>query len=40
LGELMGPLQALGIVLVLAAIVLVQMPEKGASEAALVEPME
>jgi len=40
LGELMGPLQALGIVLVLAAIVLVQMPEKGEPEAALVEPME
>jgi drug/metabolite transporter, DME family len=40
LGELMRPLQALGIVLVLAAIVVVQMPEKGVSEAAVVEPME
>jgi drug/metabolite transporter, DME family len=40
LGELMRPIQAVGIVLVLAAIVLVQLPDKDLPEAALVEPIE
>ena len=41
LGEVMRPLQTVGILAVLAAIVLVQMPERGArEEAALVEPIE
>ncbi|PYX83133.1 MAG: hypothetical protein DMG70_11455, partial [Acidobacteria bacterium] len=41
LGEGVRPLQALGVIIVLAAIILVEMPD-GASreEAALVEPME
>jgi drug/metabolite transporter (DMT)-like permease len=39
LGELMRPLQTLGIVIVLAAIVLVQLPERGA-ESAIVEPVD
>ncbi len=41
LGETVRPLQALGIVIVLAAIVLVQMPDRAAREApTVVEPME
>jgi drug/metabolite transporter (DMT)-like permease len=41
LGELMKPIQLLGIVIVLTAIVLIQCPERGArEEVTLVEPME
>jgi len=41
LGEIMRPLQTLGIVFVLVAIVVVQMPDRGMAEAAgIVEPME
>ncbi|PYX96170.1 MAG: hypothetical protein DMG71_06820 [Acidobacteria bacterium] len=41
LGELMKPVQILGIVIVLTAIVLIQRPERGArGEVTLVEPME
>jgi len=41
LGELMRPLQAAGIAVVLAAIVLVQMPDRAArEEVAVVEPIE
>jgi drug/metabolite transporter, DME family len=41
LGEIMRPLQALGIVVVLAAIVLIQLPDKAVKEeVAVVEPME
>jgi DME family drug/metabolite transporter len=41
LGEVLKPIQTLGIVIVLAAIVLVQWPEAGAREqVAIVEPME
>lgn len=41
LGELMKPIQVLGIVIVLTAIVLIQRPERGArEEVTLVEPME
>ena len=41
LGELLRPVQTLGIVLVLIAIVLIQMPERAArGEDLLVEPME
>jgi len=41
LGELMGPLQILGIVLVLSAIVVVQLPDRAATEeTAVVEPIE
>jgi DME family drug/metabolite transporter len=41
LREVVRPLQTVGILAVLAAIVLVQMPERGArEEAALVEPIE
>jgi len=41
LGELLGPLQALGIVLVLIAIMLVQLPDRKLRESAtLLEPME
>lgn len=41
LGEGVRPLQALGVIVVLAAIVLVQMPDRTTrEEAALVEPME
>jgi DME family drug/metabolite transporter len=41
LGEVMRPLQTVGILAVLAAIVLVQMPERGTREdVALVEPIE
>jgi DME family drug/metabolite transporter len=41
LGELLRPLQTVGIVLVLVAIVLIQMPERAAREEELVvEPME
>ena len=40
LGEALRPVQALGIVLVLAAIVIVQLPERAGGEAAIVEPIE
>ena len=41
LGELMKPIQTLGIVLVLIAIVLIQLPERGAQEeVTVVEPIE
>ena len=41
LGEILRPLQALGIVIVLVAIVVVQMPDrKSGQSAALVEPIE
>jgi drug/metabolite transporter, DME family len=41
LGELMKPIQSLGIVFVLIAIVLIQLPERGAREQiTVVEPME
>ena len=41
LGEVMRPVQTLGILIVLAAILLVQMPERGmAEEATVVEPIE
>ncbi len=39
LGEVLRPLQTLGIVVVLVAIVLIQMPERG-GDAAIVEPIE
>jgi drug/metabolite transporter (DMT)-like permease len=40
LGEGLRPVQALGIVLVLAAIVIVQLPERVGGECAVVEPIE
>lgn len=40
LGELMKPVQVLGIAIVLSAIVLIQRPEPGGEEVAIVEPME
>jgi drug/metabolite transporter (DMT)-like permease len=43
LGELLRPIQSLGIALVLAAIVIVQLPERdatGAQTSVAVEPME
>ena len=40
LGEGLRPVQALGIVIVLAAIVIVQLPERAGGEATIVEPME
>lgn len=41
LGEVLKPIQVLGIIVVLAAIVLVQLPDRrGAEASALVEPME
>ena len=41
LGELLRPLQTVGIVLVLVAIVLIQLPERAArDEDLMVEPME
>jgi drug/metabolite transporter (DMT)-like permease len=41
LGELMKPVQVLGIIVVLVAIVLIQTPERGAkAETGIVEPME
>jgi drug/metabolite transporter (DMT)-like permease len=41
LGELLRPLQTLGIVLVLVAIVLIQLPERAArGEELVVEPIE
>jgi drug/metabolite transporter, DME family len=40
LGEGLRPVQALGIVIVLAAIVIVQLPERAGGECAVVEPME
>jgi DME family drug/metabolite transporter len=40
LGEGLRPVQTLGIVLVLSAIVIVQLPGRGAQEAVVVEPIE
>ncbi len=40
LGEGLRPVQALGIVIVLAAIVIVQLPERAGGEATIVEPIE
>jgi drug/metabolite transporter, DME family len=40
LGELMRPIQAVGIALVLSAIILVQLPERDVPEGAVVEPIE
>ena len=40
LGEVVRPVQALGIVVVLAAIVIVQLPEQAGEECAVVEPIE
>ena len=40
LGEGVRPVQILGIVVVLAAIVLVQLPDRGGGESTVVEPME
>ena len=41
LGELLRPMQTAGIVLVLVAIVLIQLPERAAhGEGLVVEPME
>ena len=40
LGEALRPVQALGIVIVLAAIVIVQLPERPGEEATVVEPIE
>ena len=40
LGEIVGPIQIVGMVLVLAATLMVQMPEKSGGRAMLVEPME
>lgn len=40
LGEVLRPVQTLGIVVVLAAIVLVQLPDGHGAEATIVEPME
>jgi drug/metabolite transporter (DMT)-like permease len=40
LGESLRPIQALGIVIVLVAIVIVQLPERAGGEATVVEPIE
>ena len=40
LGEVLRPVQTLGILVVLAAIVLVQRPERSAAEIPMVEPIE
>jgi len=40
LGEVLRPVQTLGIVVVLAAIVLVQLPDRRGAESAVVEPIE
>jgi DME family drug/metabolite transporter len=40
LGEALRPVQALGIAMVLAAIVIVQLPERPGAEATVVEPIE
>jgi drug/metabolite transporter (DMT)-like permease len=40
LGELVRPTQTIGIILVLVAIVLIQLPERRAQEELMVEPME
>ena len=40
LGELLRPLQTLGIVIVLVAIVLIQLPERNRPESLVVEPIE
>ncbi|HVZ17002.1 MAG TPA: EamA family transporter, partial [Terriglobales bacterium] len=40
LGEVVGPMQVIGMVLVLAATLLVQMPEKRGQQSVVVEPIE
>jgi drug/metabolite transporter (DMT)-like permease len=40
LGEIMRPMQAVGMLVVLTAIILVQMPDRAAPDGTLVEPME
>jgi drug/metabolite transporter (DMT)-like permease len=40
LGEVLRPVQTLGIVVVLAAIVLVQLPDRTGTEPTVVEPIE
>jgi DME family drug/metabolite transporter len=40
LGESLRPIQAMGIVIVLAAIVIVQLPERGGASVTVVEPIE
>ncbi len=40
LGELVKPMQTVGIVLVLVAIILIQLPERAPSSEVVVEPME
>ncbi len=40
LGEQVKPVQSLGIVIVLAAIVIVQLPERDGAEVPVVEPIE
>jgi drug/metabolite transporter, DME family len=40
LGEALRPIQTLGIVIVLVAIVIVQLPERGGAEVTVVEPIE
>jgi len=41
LGEMMKPLQTLGIVMVLAAILLVHMPDRGSDQSiTMIEPIE
>jgi drug/metabolite transporter (DMT)-like permease len=40
LGELVRPMQMVGIVLVLVAIVLIQLPERSRGEGLVVEPIE
>jgi probable blue pigment (indigoidine) exporter len=40
LGESLRPIQALGIVIVLVAIVIVQLPERAGGEVTVVEPIE
>jgi drug/metabolite transporter (DMT)-like permease len=40
LGEVLRPVQTLGILFVLAAIVIVQRPERGARESVVIEPIE
>ena len=40
LGEALRPIQSLGIVIVLVAIVIVQLPERAGAEVTVVEPIE
>jgi drug/metabolite transporter (DMT)-like permease len=40
LGEAVRPIQTLGIIVVLAAIVLVQLPDRRGTDSTIVEPME